>query len=319
MALYLALDSGGTKTDAVVHDEKGNIIARRITPGCNAMDVGEDEASARIITALEGVREFFPDGRPDAAFCGLASKNYYGERLYGKAQRLFSDWNITWEDDGRGMITSVLGAGDGGCIVCGTGSSMFCRRGGEMMHTGGWGYLMDTVGSGFMLGRDALRASLRMFDGRGEKTLLYELTSEKLGAKPEDSIPAIYSGGRPFIASFASTVFAAVKEGDSVAREIFALNAQALADMTFVGERFYRAPFDLVLSGGILLNYPEYAEEVRRRGSRMANMIRAEVPPVFGCALENVMYREGFDLPAFRERFMKSYEVLAPRVCGRLT
>ncbi|MBP5269841.1 MAG: hypothetical protein ILO42_02655 [Clostridia bacterium] len=311
MALFLALDSGGTKTIALIHDEQGNIQASDVTPGCNAMDVGAKEASERLVRALERIAAKIPGCVPERGFCGVASKNYYGEALYGKAQRRFAGWNIRWEDDGRGMISSVMGNRDGGCIVCGTGSSMFCRRGSEMMHTGGWGYLMDTVGSGFMLGRDALRASLRMFDGRGEKTLLYELTSEKLGAKPEDSIPAIYSGGRPFIASFASTVFAAVKEGDSVAREIFALNAQALADMTFVGERFYRAPFDLVLSGGILLNYPEYAEEVRRRGSRMANMIRAEIPPVFGCALENVMYREGFDLPAFRERFMKGYGATA--------
>jgi len=309
VALYLALDSGGTKTDAVVHDEKGNIIARRITPGCNAMDVGEDEASSRIIQALEGVREFFPDGRPDAAFCGLASKNYYGERLYGKAQRLFSDWNINWEDDGRGMITSVLGAGDGGCIVCGTGSSMFCRRGGEMLHTGGWGYLMDTVGSGFMLGRDALRASLRMYDGRGEKTLLYDLVADKLGARPENSIPEIYAGGRPFIASFAGTVFAARKSGDAAAERIYDYNAQALADMTFVGERFWQKPFDLVLSGGIFLTYPEYAETVKEKGSKLARMIRADISPVYGCALENVIRNEGFDIGEFRRNFEKGLRV----------
>ena len=149
MSYYLALDSGGTKTETLVYDADGHIIVRDITPGCNAMDVGAEVASSRIIDALERVRKYFPEGRPERAFCGLASVNYYRDRLLGRPKEVFSDWNIVWEDDGRGMISSVLGRGDGGCIVCGTGSSMFCRRGGEMMHTGGWGYLMDTVGSGF--------------------------------------------------------------------------------------------------------------------------------------------------------------------------
>lgn len=313
MSYYLALDSGGTKTETLVYDADGHIIVRDITPGCNAMDVGAEVASSRIIDALERVRKYFPEGRPERAFCGLASVNYYRDRLLGRPKEVFSDWNIVWEDDGRGMISSVLGRGDGGCIVCGTGSSMFCRRGGEMMHTGGWGYLMDTVGSGFMLGRDALRASLRQFDGRGEKTLLYELVSDKLGARPENSIPEIYAGGRPFIASFAGTVFAARDAGDGVASEIFDHNAKALADMTFVGERFYRERYRLVLSGGIFRSFPEYAEAVRSMGSPLADMIRAEVPPVFGCAIENLMYDAGFDIGAFREVFMKDYA----RVCGK--
>lgn len=303
MKYYLAVDSGGTKTEAVVHDEAGHVIGRRVTPGCNAMDVGAEEAARRITDALEGVRGFFPDGKPDKSYFGLASKNYYEDRLIGRPRELYRDWNITWEDDGRGMITSVLGRGDGGCIVCGTGSSMFCRRGGEMFHTGGWGYLLDTVGSGFMLGRDAIRAALRQYDGRGEKTLLYESVSVRLGARPEKSIPEIYAGGRPFIASFARCVFECRAEGDAVAGAIFDHNASALAEMTFAGERFYGKPFRLVLSGGILMSYPEYADRVREEGSRTAEMIRAEIPPVYGCALENVMSEDGFDEAEFRKNF----------------
>ena len=98
-----------------------------------------------------------------------------------------------------------------------------------------------------------------------------------------------------------------------MASEIFDHNAKALADMTFVGERFYRERYRLVLSGGIFRTFPEYAEAVRSMGSPLADMIRAEVPPVFGCAIENLMYDAGFDIDAFREVFMKDYA----RVCGK--
>ncbi len=40
MRYFIAIDSGGTKTDAVLFDETGHIVARSLTMGCNAMDIG---------------------------------------------------------------------------------------------------------------------------------------------------------------------------------------------------------------------------------------------------------------------------------------
>lgn len=48
---------------------------------------------------------------------------------------------------------------------------------------------------------------------------------------PEKNIPGIYEGGRPYIASFARTVFQARKEGDAAAEEIFQKAVHALASL----------------------------------------------------------------------------------------
>lgn len=40
MRCFIAIDSGGTKTDAVLFEETGHILARSLTQGCNAMDIG---------------------------------------------------------------------------------------------------------------------------------------------------------------------------------------------------------------------------------------------------------------------------------------
>ena len=217
------------------------------------------------------------------------------------------NWKIRWEDDGWGMITSGIGVRDGCCIVCGTGTSLFARVNGGLHHIGGWGYLIDTWGSGYVLGREAIRAALRQADGRGPDTKLYKLVYDQLGAPPETSIPTIYDGGRSFIASFAGTVFAARKQGDAVAETIFEQGAESVAEFTHAAERYFSGNFDVVLSGGIFAAFPEYAQAVQRKGSARANMIRPEVPPVYGCALENVLADGPVNETPFRTAFMKDY------------
>ena len=72
-------------------------------------------------------------------------------------------------------------------------------------------------------------------------------------------------------------------------------------------EKHFDGAFDVVMSGGIMLNYAEYAQAVAAKASPKANMIRANVPPIVGSALEAV-WRSGRDeAPSFKERFMAEY------------
>ena len=42
MTYMIAIDSGGTKTDTVLFDNTGCVLARDISPGANALDVGQN-------------------------------------------------------------------------------------------------------------------------------------------------------------------------------------------------------------------------------------------------------------------------------------
>lgn len=310
MAAYIALDAGGTKTETLVHNETGHILFRGITPGCNAMDMGVEETQRRAANALLRAAAAIPGGKPDRAFCGIASVYFYGQALLQGLDGMFPAWNIRWEDDGWGMISSMLGAGDGCCIVCGTGSALFARTKGRLYHMGGCGYLIDTCGSGFVLGREAIRAAMRQVDGRGPETALYDLLKSAMGMPPESNIPGIYAGGRPYIASFAHTVFEGRSMGDDVSCAIFDSCSSDLAEMTIAAERYFDRGFHVVMSGGIFAAFPEYAQAVREKSSPRAGMIRADVPPVLGCALENAMADGTVDIPAFKKRFMRDYAAL---------
>jgi len=310
MAYYIAMDAGGTKTETILFDETGRVLLRDLNKGATAMDFGADTCIARVTESLRRVAAHIPSGKPDYAFCGVSSVIYYGKLLTDRLNAAFADWNVHWEDDGPGMISSVLDQQDGGCIVCGTGCSLFLRTKGELYHIGGLGYLIDTHGSGFWLGQQAILAALKYKEERGEKTILYDLIKAQMGKNPEDAIPDIYSGGRAYIASFARCVFEARRMGDHAARDIFERGAKALAELTWTADRHAGREFSVVLSGGIFLSYPEYVAAVVAKGSPRMQLIRADVAPIFGCAKE-AMWRDGKETgEAFRHRFMQDYTAL---------
>ena len=139
MGYFIALDAGGTKTETLLLDESGRILLRDISLGCNAMDMGLEEALRRAVSTLRRVAQHIPGGKPDYAFCGIASMNYYGEAMRGPLRAAFADWPLYLEDDGWGMISSMLGQAPGCCIVCGTGCSLFARTPDALYHIGGLG------------------------------------------------------------------------------------------------------------------------------------------------------------------------------------
>jgi tRNA G37 N-methylase Trm5 len=67
-------------------------------------------------------------------------------------------------------------------------------------------------------------------------------------------------------------------------------------------------PFDLIFNGGIFKNYPEYSDAVKAMAPKDMRIFFAEVPPVYGGAVE-ALYDIGIVADeAFRERFLHDYE-----------
>ena len=74
MRCLIAIDSGGTKTDAVLFDETGHILCRSLTAGCNAMDIGIDAACHHLLSVLQELAGKVPsDGVLTAVYSGVAA------------------------------------------------------------------------------------------------------------------------------------------------------------------------------------------------------------------------------------------------------
>lgn len=310
MAYYIAIDSGGTKTEAIVADDSGHILHRTTGCGCNPMDVGVDAARSTLIATIRHLQAL--SGVEIASlYAGIAGANHADIIPVEELRAECGISKVRIEDDRRIVVSGTLGHVNGCGLICGTGSSLSILIDQEpVRQVGGLGYLIDTGGSGFELGQAALKQMFRYMDGRGEYTVLYDLISKKLGKCPWESLADIYAGGRPFIASLACTVFEGMAMGDAVCRKIVEEGAMALSELTHVAARHFEGEFPVVMTGGILSSYPEYAALVRKNAAPNARMMMSLAPPVYG-ALVEAMWQNGMEAnDETRRRFMADYEAI---------
>ena len=138
-------------------------------------------------------------------------------------------------------ITAYLGAlGDerGVVVAAGTGSVTLAVGAVEIARVDGWGYLMGDAGSGYWLGRAALEAVMRAYDGRGPATALSEVVRADF---PDVEAAYIELQADPErvqrIAAYARAVADAAVAGDAVAAAIASAGARELAMSAIAGLR----------------------------------------------------------------------------------
>ena len=147
-------------------------------------------------------------------------------------------------------------------IISGTGSIAYGRNGErEAARAGGWGYVLGDEGSGYWIGRAALRAVLREADQRGPETALTPLLLKYFGIEAAQGLlHEVYSGNlRPSaIGALAQWVESAFREGDSAAigilrgaaNELEASGLSVARRLGLIGDAVHLRPVRRDLPGG---------------------------------------------------------------------
>jgi N-acetylglucosamine kinase-like BadF-type ATPase len=191
------------------------------------------------------------------------------------------------------LLAAGLHGRPGIALIVGTGSHCLGRSAdGAVATCGGWGYLMDDCGSGYALGRAALRAAVRMWDGRLAPTLLAERVRGALGLDdPADALHRVYDGafGVEGVAALAPLVTAAAADGDEAALGMLRAAAGDAAELVAVvhARLGLGAAPEVVLTGSVALHPLAGAllvEQIRARvpGARVAG---SALPPVAGAVV----------------------------------
>ena len=195
-------------------------------------------------------------------------------------------------------------------IICGTGSIAYGRNArNQAARAGGWGHVLGDEGSGYWIGRQALRAVARAADGRGPATALTpRLLTHFAVARPSDLIGEIYERQvrHHTLARLARVVQQARDEGDEVATQILEqprTSWSAAHARSWTGCSMHDEPFQFVLAGGVFAGVPWLAEELRRRLPGIAprgQVTRLEVEPALGAVrLALAEARGGARIPAY--------------------
>lgn len=255
--LFLGVDAGGTKTHAVLAREDGTPVAEaRSGPG-NSLSVGNHVALASLRTVVYKLLAKDARMQLGGAHFGVAGAGRPEdlERVERIVRSLKLPCRATVSDDAK---VAFYAAADppGAVLICGTGSiaAAYTVDGGEY-RAGGHGYLLGDEGSGYWIGREAIRTALRSADGRGEPTELVRSVPEALmRASLGEVVSAVYAGeiGRPEMAALAVRV---LELEDPVAAEISAAAAEELVlavQAVLAAARIEAASPKLVLSGRLL-------------------------------------------------------------------
>ena len=274
----LGIDAGGTKTVCILADADGRVVAEARGTGANLQAAGELEVEKVLHQVMETVLSEW-EGLPAAICLGIAGvdRPEDGEAVRGIMRRIgFKTPTLVVND---ALVALVAGAGDnpGVVLVSGTGSIAYGRdAAGRAARSGGWGYLLGDEGGGYWIGRAALSAVVRQYDGRGPATLLTELVLERLKlASPTALIREIYDRDvhRQTITGLASLVQTATERRDAVAADILHRAGAELA--AAVGSVITRLEmrgdvFPTILAGGIFRGVPWLVGDVKRRISEVA-------------------------------------------------
>ena len=274
----LGIDAGGTKTVALLADADGRILGEGRAGAANLQTDGELEVEKTLHMAIENAT----DGQnlTVAAVClGVAGVDRQDDAsvIRGVMRRLgFRSKPLIVND---ALIALVAGAGSspGVVVISGTGSIAYgVSQHGVAARAGGWGPTLADEGSGYWIGRRALAAVMREFDGRGPHTVLSRLVLGHFSLpEPEGLVAEIYHRpqGRRVIASLARVVDRAREDGDPVAIDIFSQAADELtvaASSVITRLEMRGEPFPLLLAGGVLRESSWLASEVRRRMAEVA-------------------------------------------------
>jgi N-acetylglucosamine kinase len=276
--LVLGIDAGGTKTVCLLADATGRVVAESRGGGANLQAAGELEVEKVLHTVMEealGNRPHVP-----AAIClGIAGVDREEDTavVHAIMRRIGYKARIVVTNDA--LVALVAGAGDdpGIVVIAGTGSIAYGRNArGEAARAGGWGYVLGDEGSGYWIGRHALRAVVREADGRGPSTALTPRVLAHFGiGRAQDLVREVYARHLPppAIAALARHVETARCEGDPVAVEILERGADELvACARSVAQRLGMAgeAFPFLLAGGIFEAVPWLVGALQARLPRVA-------------------------------------------------
>ncbi len=302
----IAVDGGGTKTEFVLFTESGRVIGRVKKDGCNPNVSGLDGSLEVLRSGINALMR--ENSNVIGVFIGSAgfATGDHKNVIKAELKRSYPKLRIRCETD----ISNVIAAAtdEESCIaaICGTGMVAYANESGVLHRLGGWGYLLDEGGSGFTIGRDALRAALAEEDGVGECTLITKLIKEKTEGCMWDHISEIYKGGNSYIASFAPIVTEACRAGDAVAERILTENADAMARFISGAAKKYNCGKTVVMVGSVISKDEIYRALIEKRLPEGFRLLVSGRPPVYGACVECAKMC-GVDKSRLEENFEQTY------------
>ncbi|MDO5753554.1 N-acetylglucosamine kinase [Arthrobacter sp.] len=285
-ARFVGLDIGGSKTRGIVWTG-GAVTSDHSVGSTNVQNVSVETARenmAELFAQLEaaGATEVFAGaGGIDTDDDAAALRSLIAPFVPGVQVSVVHDTRL---------LLAASGASEGVAVIAGTGSAAWgVNAEGKQARAGGWGYLLGDEGSGYWLGREAVRHSLRRMDAGQPADELTAALLEYCGlAHPGELIRHFHQDTtRRYWAAASPVVFAAAAQGHA---EACAMVVQAAADLAGMAAKVASQldiPGPIVLGSGMGSNVPALQEAFKLQlaalGLHDVHILQQD--PIFGIPL----------------------------------
>ena len=240
--IFLGVDGGGTKTQAVLVDRNGNVIGRGQAKGSNPAVFGMKKSLDNIAISIQKALRNFSDRSEIPACLAIAGVNTEREAdaflkvalFHTKISKIISKNSIVVNDTQAALRAGTKDK-NAVVLIAGTGSNCFgINDKGRTEKSGGRDFILSDEGSAYAIGLFTLKAVTKASDGRTKDTILKNLLFDYLKINSIDGLTEIVNK-RPWnktdIAKVAPLAEEAAKRGDRQASEIIKTAAMELALM----------------------------------------------------------------------------------------
>lgn len=286
---YLAADGGGTKLQTVLYNSDLRVVRTGRVAGVNTLykpvDVVRENVESMMTDLLRDL-----DGAVAAADLCMMGAREVVEAVLRKANPAC---DIRFHSEPNVGLAACLKT-EGAVALSGTGSDAFLVRAGERFNAvGGWGPLLGDEGSGYDIGLNAIKAAIYSYDGRKEKSMLYDLVMENWSLQNLWEIVTHLAGNpdaRHEVASAAKLCSKAAHAGDKTALRIYERAALELTLQARTVIDLHRDQWDgtVVVMGGAWKGHPRMFEVFKKEMELVYPEAKVSLPffePVVGCAV----------------------------------
>jgi N-acetylglucosamine kinase-like BadF-type ATPase len=260
LSYFLGFDGGGSKTDCVLVDEHGAVVASAYGSASNPLRTGYAKtwfalsSTADAVLARQKIKA--TDVAGVCAGLGGAARTQVARRIGSFLERSFPNAAVQVTSDMEIALAAAVGDGKGVVLIAGTGSVAFGRsESGVAARAGGFGAWIGDEGSGFEIGKLAAAAASRDLDARGPQTMLSESIFKDLDCRDWNELfERIAKSADDVFPRLFPTVAKVADGGDPVAREILQHAAASLSDLAYnVAKKLQLTgdPFPLAKVGGM--------------------------------------------------------------------
>lgn len=267
MSYVIGIDSGGTHITATAY--KNNLELITTTAGPGNIFLNPSQTIENLTKVINNISKKLSSEKCERILIGIAGLESADnpQPYLDKIKDYFNSLtkNIIFISDAKLALVNGLEGKDGFLAIAGTGSIVYGKQQNKFLRAGGWGYLLDDIGSGYRISQEAVTTALEKMD-RGENSSLTSAILEYFKADNlKNVVSKYYKLNRTEIAAFSLKIAQAANQKNSEAIEVLQHQASLLADEIIHLIKRYpqeEVSLNLALSGSVLVNNQIIQKEI---------------------------------------------------------